>query len=167
MKIIYLLGLLSLFFLNSCNEKTDTSSSNAINTQESQIIFNEDVAVKFINEYVKFCNSNTEITEYSEWIKQQQLLTDSFKSSYYNVIDLSAKLDREMGLDFDPIFDAQDFPEDGFVKDSLNLDSGYVVVKGNNWPEFKLVLKLIIQNGQSLVDGAGVINVPLNKRAKR
>lgn len=70
-----------------------------------------------------------------------------------------------MGLGFDPIFDAQDYPDKGFKIDKQ--DSTYVIVKGINWPDFRLSLRLTFEDRQWLVDGAGVINIPTNKRAKR
>jgi hypothetical protein len=42
-----------------------------------------------------------------------------------------------------------------------------VTVVGNDWKEFELVLKVERENNKWLVDGAGVINIPDDKRAKR
>lgn len=71
-----------------------------------------------------------------------------------------------MGLDFDPIFDAQDFPDEGFI--ILSHDSsGYVTLQGKDWPEFTVVAKVAWENNTWLVDGTGVINIPEEKRTKR
>jgi hypothetical protein len=102
------------------------------------------------------------------WIQKNELLTDSFKKNYKNLVDSAKKADPEMGLDFDPIFDAQDFPDKGCELLNCDQNTGYITVKGKiDWPEFNLVLKVVSQNGKWLVDGCGAINIPENKRAKR
>jgi hypothetical protein len=40
-------------------------------------------------------------------------------------------------------------------------------VRGKDWKEFILVLKVVSQNDKWLVDGAGIINIPTDKRAER
>ena len=72
-----------------------------------------------------------------------------------------------MGLDFDPIFDAQDFPDKGFELVSSDKNSGYITVKGKDWPEFVLVIRIVYLDNKWLVDGSGIINIPESKRAKR
>jgi hypothetical protein len=82
-------------------------------------------------------------------------------------LDSAQKKDPELGLDSDPVFDAQDFPEKGFSILKVDTLSQYVTVVGNDWKEFELVLKVERENNKWLVDGAGVINIPDDKRAKR
>lgn len=72
-----------------------------------------------------------------------------------------------MGLGFNPIFDAQDFPEKGFELIDCDTRLGYVTVKGIDWPDFFVVLRVVQQDKKWLVDGAGVVNIPVGKRAKR
>ena len=152
-----------IFF--SCNSHTETATStNSVET-ENALDFN--VALTFINDYVSFCNPKSPSANDKNWIRNNSLLSENFKTSYYNLIDSARKADPELGLDFDPIFDAQDFPEKGFVIAGSDNESGYVTVKGKDWPEFLLVLKVVRQNNKTLVDGSGVINIPSNKRAKR
>jgi hypothetical protein len=103
----------------------------------------------------------------AEWIKQNSLLTDNFKNRYKGLLDSAQKKDPEIGLDFDPIFDAQDFPEKGFSIVKIDTLSRYVTVAGNDWKDFELVLKVEQEHNKWLVDGAGVINIPDDKRAKR
>ncbi|HEV8504587.1 MAG TPA: hypothetical protein VGQ53_04275, partial [Chitinophagaceae bacterium] len=106
-------------------------------------------------------------TTTAEWIKQNSLLTDNFKNRYKTLSDSAQKKDPELGLGSDPIFDAQDFPEKGFSLLKIDTLKRYVTVAGNDWKEFELVLKVAQENNKWLVDGAGVINIPGDKRAKR
>jgi hypothetical protein len=122
-----------------------------------------DAALKFINDYTELCNSGP-IDK--TWIERNKLLTENFKKTYSNLFDSANKEDPELGLDFDPIFDAQDFPDKGF--ELVKCDSlGYVTVSGIDWPDFILVLKLVQEGNKWLVDGCGVINIQLEKRAKK
>ena len=82
-------------------------------------------------------------------------------------MDSAQKKDPELGLGSDPIFDDQDFPEKGFSIVKVDTPSAYVTVAGNDWKDFELVLKVEQENNKWLVDGAGVINIPDDKRAKR
>ena len=129
------------------------------------------VALKFINEYSEFCNKQfkkqTTITSKS-FIEKNEFLSDSFKKKYKELIETAEKEDPELGLDFDPIFDAQDFPENGFELSSVEK-SGYLIVKGkgSEWANFTVKLKVINFENKWLVDGAGVINIPENLREKR
>src|SRR5437764_4590505 len=104
---------------------------------------------------------------YTNWVERNPLLTNNFKTFYRNLLDAAQKEDPEVGLDFDPIFDAQDFPDKGFEIVNCDNETGYVTVRGKDWADFVLVLKVIQQDNKWLVDGSGVINIPVNKRAKR
>jgi hypothetical protein len=155
-------GLLSCNFGNKANPETSTTLS------EKQVTPDFDVALNFINDYTKFCTKTDRRSTEAEWIKQNSLLTDNFKNRYRDLMDSAQKKDPELGLGSDPIFDAQDFPEKGFSIVKVDTLSGYVTVAGSDWKDFELVLKIEQSNNNKwLVDGAGVINIPDDKRAKR
>jgi hypothetical protein len=152
----------------SCNTHTDVDPKNGTGSTETKPTPDFSVAVKFINDYTAFCHSGFSFLDNMNWILKNELLTDSFKKSYKNLVDSVNMADHEMGLDFDPVFDAQDFPDKGCELLSCDQNTGYITVKGKiDWPEFNLVLKVVSQNDKWLVDGCGVINIPENKRAKR
>jgi len=134
---------------------------------KTENIYDFNVALKFINGYAIFCTPRPNRTVDTNWVRNNSLLTENFKAIYYNLMDSVNKKDPEYGLGFDPIFDAQDFPDKGF--EIINSDSikGFVTLKGKDWPEFVLVLKVVNLNGKSLVDGCGIINIPADKRRKR
>jgi len=72
-----------------------------------------------------------------------------------------------MGLGADPIFDAQDYPSKGFELESIDETTNYLTMKGKDWSEFKLTMKVVEENGKWLVDGCGIVNIPKDKRAAR
>ena len=161
----FIIGLLSVGLL-CCNSENNTTPETSAPSEE-QVTPDFNVALTFINNYTIFCTKRDRQRTDTEWIKQNPLLTDSFKNRYKSLLDSAQKKDPELGLDSDPIFDAQDFPEKGFSILKIDTLGRYVTVAGNDWKEFELVLKVGQQNDKWLVDGAGLINIPENKRAKR
>ena len=162
------LPLISILVIISCISRIekntssgDLNKSNSLN--KNQVTPDPDVALKFINDYTKQCNDGT----FNEtWIEQNQLLTEKFKKSYNKLLDSARKEDPEFGLGFDPIMDAQDFPDMGF--ELMKCDSlGYVTIKGLDLADFILILKIVHQDDKWLVDGCGIINIPADKRARR
>jgi len=140
------------------NDKINVGSEASVKTD-----FN--VALKFINDYVAYCNHGE--SKDTAWIDHQTLLTEHFKTAYHQLLDAAQKADPELGLDFDPIFDAQDYDDKGFVIQKVDSASGYVSVVGKTWKDFTIVLKVVNQENKSMVDGVGVINIPDERRAKR
>ena len=151
-----LLGILLLILF--CN--TDSKSQDATKGSDTT------VALKFINDYVLFCTKTRSVVNYPKWIKNNKVATDEFKALYIEMIDAATKDESAVGLEFDPIFNAQDFPEKGFSLAQAG-DDGYITVKGKGRPEFKTVIKMKSINGKWMVDGAGVINIPKKKQVKR
>ena len=153
--------------LFSCNSGNKVKPATSTIAPENHVTPDFNVALNFINDYTKFCTKTDQRSSEAEWIKQNSLLTDNFKNRYRGLMDSAQKKDPELGLGSDPIFDAQDFPEKGFSIVKVDTLSGYVTVAGNDWKEFELVLKVEQEHDKWLVDGAGVINIPDDKRAKR
>jgi len=136
------------------------AKDNSLNTAYTS------VALRFINGYVEDCNKMNESKGVVEWVTASPDATANLKHELKALVDKSYEEDPEMGLDADPIFDAQDYPDAGFEVVSTDEKTGYVVVKGINWKEFTLTMKLVNENGKWLVDGCGVINIPVDKRRK-
>jgi hypothetical protein len=157
---------LTLFLCVSCGQNsvqkdptTIPTSSRSDLTQTKAI----DNALTFINDYVDFCNNMTPSISTLDWISANTLTTPNFKSRLKTVIEDANKLDPEMGLGADPIFDAQDYPDKGFEFDSIDSLNNLITLKGIDWPDFKLTIKMARQNFVWLVDGCGMINMPTNK----
>ncbi|AEA45771.1 hypothetical protein [Fluviicola taffensis] len=147
--------LFILFIFGSCT----TGNKEVSNTD-----FDSLVALKFMNEYVALCNKRIDP---KPWVGSNKLLSDAFKKEYKELFEIAYAEDPEMGLDFDPIFDAQDYPDKGFEISSLNSKTRTVIIQGIDSPDFKVTLKVKKINNEWLVDGAGVIGVPKNQRMKR
>ena len=163
---IYLLTLIVVLGI-SCNKQSNKKmeSQSTTSTKESTPDFN--VAIKFINNYVDICNPKDKIIDESIWIERNPLLTKKFKATYKNLIEAAYKDEPEVGLDFDPIFDGNDFPDKGFEILEKNDQTAYIVLRGINQPEYTLTMKVVKQNNVWLVDGSGIINIPKDKQAKR
>lgn len=123
--------------------------------------------LKFINDYVKNSTSSKHFVEIDKWVESNKLVSEAFKTNFKKLMKEAYKNDPEMGLGFDPIFDAQDFPEKGFELESYDKETGFMTVKGIEWSDFKVTMKLVKIKDKWLIDGCGVINIPEYKRSPR
>jgi hypothetical protein len=123
-----------------------------------------DNALTFINGYVDNCSKMNERINIVDWVNSNELTTSGFKTELKRILDDAYKDEPEVGLDFDPILNAQDYPDKGFEIETFDEVTNYLTVKGKNWPEFKMTMKIIEDNGNWLVDGCGIINIPADKR---
>ena len=81
--------------------------------------------------------------------------------------DSAYKVEPEDGLDFAPIVDGQDFPDNGFKIKSIDKATGLVILQGIDWQDFEVVVKVVNENNKTLVNGSGIINIPTNKQSRR
>lgn len=156
---IFILGLsiLGCQVTDKKNESPELSKTQLLEP-------NYKIAIQFINDYLDFSNDLKTETRLIDWFTKRNDLTAEFKNELKRIIKEAEKNDAEIGLGFDPILNAQDNPNQ-FEFDKS--DSKYIVVKGVNWPDFKLTLKLKLEENKWLVDGACIVNIPLNKRIER
>lgn len=162
--------LAAAFVFTSCGQGEKTTKDSVSKSPEeaaSQKAEKTEVALAFINAYNDNCNKLNKAMGVLGWVNSNNLATQSFKTELKRIIDEAYKQDPELGLDADPILDAQDFPAKGFELDSLDEKTNYIRVKGKDWPEFLLTMKVAEENGKWLVDGCGMVNIPVEKRAKR
>lgn len=162
---IILLLILPVFISCSRQQKDDEANVNPVAEKQAA---NEKtrVALEFINSYVNYCGNQQKKLELIDWINDNKLVTDSFKTALRKIIDDAKTEDPELGPDFDPIFDAQDYPLEGFVTEASN-ETEFLIVRGKDWPDFKLTVKVAQENGKWLVDGCGMVNVPEEYRVMR
>lgn len=162
--------LLCLLTLISCKERIKQKQDNVTTKDSIRPVPDFAIGLRFINDYTEFCNrefSSHPDTSESQWLSQNKMVTDHFRTEYKNLLDSAKKVDPELGLDADPIFDAQDYPDKGFDIMSKDSANGYMTVIGRNQDTMKVVLKLTNQNSKWLVDGCGIINIPEDRRALR
>jgi len=151
-----------LSYCSCINETKNQKTDETINQQNKP---DYEIALNFINDYVNYQNSKKKNNSDSLWVNQNPLLTSSFKQQY-NLIIQSA-LPDDPGLGFDPIVNAQDYPDKGFEIMLEEPNSGFLSVKGIEWSDFLLTMKIVENQGKWLVDGCGIINIPTEKQAKR
>jgi Protein of unknown function (DUF3828) len=162
--------LLTIILLVSCGQNSDNKASEEVSSTESYKQKDNlpvNTALKFINLYVDNCNKTKESVGIVEWVNSNNLTTNRFKTELKSIIEEAYKIDPEMGLDADPIFDAQDYPDKGFEVESFDNETNYIVVKGKDRTDFKLTMKLVLENDNWMVDGCGIINIPNDKRIAR
>lgn len=175
----YILPIIVSLLLLACNSQKEkqpvTSNSGSVPPTKSKSIvrakasegINSRVGLDFINAYIDISNKRNEPIGIVEWVKATPLATQKFKRELEKMVNNAWEQDPELGLGFDPIFDAQDYPEEGVEILEFNAETGYLIVKGIKWESFNVTMKLVSQKGQTLVDGCGVINIPEDKRAER
>lgn len=169
-KLILPILIFSIF--SSCQSKesnhpTEKKVESKVKDSLKENTTNYNVALDFANKYVDYINDTIGKISVDEYVKQDELLTKNFKDRYKFIQDSAYKAEPEVGLDFDPIIDAQDLPDKGFKIKSIDKSSGFVTLQGIDWQDFEMVLKVVNEDNKSLVDGSGIINIPTNKQAKR
>ena len=169
------------FWIVSCGENSNNESKESnepvgqsstevevdLTVNEALTVDKIDFVLEFINAYVENCNASEDFMEISDWVNSNTLVTAEFKSELAKMVAEANEEDPEMGLGFDPIFDAQDYPSKGFDIDSFDPETNLVYLKGNEWEGFYVTVKIKKVNGEWLVDGCGAINLPEKDRAER
>jgi hypothetical protein len=162
--------ILTILIFASCGQPSNSKFTTEKSIVQSEKVEQEKLiqtALNFINSYIENCNKMKDAIGVVEWANSNTLTTQRFKTELKRIMDDAYKLEPEFGLGIDPIFDAQDYPDKGFEFDSLDDKTNYIVVKGKNWPDFKLTIKMTNDNSNWLVDGCGIINIPNDKRIAR
>lgn len=159
-------GFFVLLFA-SCAENQSNDNQYQSPDIENSVEAQKSVALKFINDYVENANLMGKAIETRKWVAQNTMVTESFKKVVTAMIDEAEKNDPELGLGFDPIFDAQDYPEEGFRIEQIDGKTNLVTVSGKKWNDFKLKIKLTLINGVWLVDEAGAVNISSKERINR
>ncbi|MCF1191990.1 hypothetical protein LRR18_10380 [Mangrovimonas sp. AS39] len=171
--------IILLFIVLSCNNSKDKiiiikNKKEIENKQLKEIqnpLENLDsityIATKFINDYVSNCNKMKEQIGIIEWVNSYPNVSQKFKSELTKMIQDAEEKDPEYGLGFDPIFDAQDYPDDGFKLTQFDSTTNYLTVEAKSWKGFAITMRIKKMDNEYLLDGCGVINIPKNKQAKR
>lgn len=129
--------LILLFLMVSCRE----SSNPKIDDTKSLSNKDYEVALKFINDYNKeFLNPHSEALE---WLAKNKTITQNFVERYKQMVDSAETADPELGMNFDPIVNAQDSDEQGFEIKKVDSILGYLTVRGKSAPNFEIVLRVI------------------------
>lgn len=185
MKKIFCLAIVLAVFVNintfSATKKSSSKSKTRI-TQNKVLSEPEEIALNFINEYVDY--ENSEMYRNPEIIYNSPLFTDRFKEMYRNSLIANFfwncdeygsslegctdnKIDGEQ-REFAEIYGGsvlaergQDMPQ-RYSLLSYNEKTGIVYLKGEGWshPNYRVLVKMVQENGIWKIDGAGEINIP-------
>ena len=112
------------------------------------------VAEKFINDYVANCNKMNEAVPTLEWIMANPDASPEFKKAAKKLIEDAYKDDPELGLEYDPIFNAQDYPEEGFT---MVGDPNRLIAKAKGMENFIVPMSTAKINGRWMVTMCGDI----------
>lgn len=164
-KLIFYLTIIGFVSCGQVLSKINDSNSSQVQNPENNK--KTDNALIFINSYVKNVNKTKRAVGILDWVNSNKLSTAGFKKELQRIVDEAYENDPELGLEADPIFDAQDYPDKGFEIESFDETSNDLIMKGMDWADFKLTMKIKNENGAWLVDGCGRINIPHEKRANR
>lgn len=175
MKNFFILCLAIILY--SCQSKTEKTSEvpmtrlepaftdNTLEKDKNLKNLDPEVAVNFLNSYIKSSiDGEIGILEFTE---SNPNATEDLKSELERMLNKALEKDPIVGLGFDPFFDAQDFPMEVALAD-FDKESGYLQLKGlKDWEEYRVTMRLINNNGRTMVDGCGVVNIPKTKQAAR
>lgn len=116
--------------------------------------FDASAALNFANDYVDNIYKLNSINEIEEWVAASPYVTAHYKETIKQDIN-EINHDPETILDADIIFDAQDYPDEGFELESADEKTSHAVLRGKRWKDFKFNVKLAKENGKWLVDDSG------------
>ena len=147
------------------NNQLSEDKENRIEKTSDNVQVN--TALNFINSYIVDCNKMKKSVGYLNFVKSSTLTSNSFKTELQKIVDEAEKEDPEMGLDFDPIVNGQDYPDEGFELKYFDSKTNIIVVNGKKWTDFEVTMKVILDNRKWLVNGCGIVNIPKNEQSKR
>jgi hypothetical protein len=152
MKYIFIFTLFLL--LNACGPHSKQNNSNtAINESKDSI------AVRVFNDYLFKCNRMFDPIPASEWLKNNSYFTDKYKEKILKEIDDSQAVDPEMGLEVDPIFKTQDFPDMGFTVDGSDSIKNTVFLSGKDLMTFKVLVQFELVDNQWKIADSKAFNI--------
>ncbi len=128
--------LVQLVFFLSCNTQTSETGNNNNTIKDTTSSKACVSALDFANDYISSTVRVSPAQNDSLGLYDNPLLSAKFKSIYRNLMDSAIKADPELGLGFDPVLDAQDYPDKGFELADCNKESGYVTLRGKDWKDF-------------------------------
>lgn len=146
----------------STGQHSPAADTTYANRPSLTLMARDSIAHIFLRDYLLVLKKQGSDTA---WVQANEFVTDEFKTAHRELIRKAWKEEPEYGLGFDPILDAQDYPEEFIV--ALSSADDFVTLSGKDWPEFNVVIKMKKMGISWKVDGAGVVNIPEDKRANR
>ena len=134
--------------------------SNAASPTDEVAKVVESFYVQYYKEYLHKPSKGNSDKALIRWVNANPNLSDAFKQALRKAVVDARKADPEMGLDSDPIINAQDFPEKGYRAKDIQVtgDIATVVMEGIDSPDFKISVQLVRSANKWKIDAIGDIN---------
>lgn len=178
-RIILIFSVLTLLSCSSENKSTYSAPEQSETIQSkneeveqvpeepTEVEINPQVAVNFVNSYIDSLEKEKDHFEIRKWARNSALTTEDFNEKLDSMITDALKTEPEYGLGFDPILNAQDYPDRGFRLLTFDKATGLVTVSGIEWDNFQIKVQLVWRNSKTLVDGCGAVNLREELRTVR
>lgn len=140
----YAAALLLLASCSSDNTNKTAAVDSVIPAATDDKTLMSENALHFINDYVNNCNQMNKAVGVLEWVNTSDLASDTLRVIVKKAVEAA---DKETGLHYDPIFNAQEYPEEGFELESVDEATSIVVVKGKNNSGYKMNMQMVKENG--------------------
>ncbi|UUY06987.1 hypothetical protein LRS11_14205 [Pseudomonas sp. J452] len=125
-----------------------------------------ELAVAFMNQYLALIVETPE-RDVTQWLREQPLASAELAAAYAAEQARGRAIDAEMGWGVDLLLDAQDSPDQGFTLAQCGPAPDHVQLRGIDWTEFRVTLRLADTPHGRRVAGAGRINIGEAERAPR
>lgn len=88
------------------------------------------------------------------WVSSHPQVSDEFKKVFKKTLQDARHADPELGLGYDPIINAQDYPDKGFraADIKVNGDNATVTMEGIGWSGFRVTVGLVLRKTKWLIN---------------
>jgi len=128
------------------------------------------VGLGFMNRYLAYLEEIFERRSeqsVADWLAADAQVAPEFVEAYRRLEAEGYAQDSELGWGVDLLLDAQDYPDQGFQFASCSGEPGVVILRGVDWPQFEVAVRVGSPAQGSQVLGAGRVNLPEHARASR
>lgn len=122
------------------------------------------LAIRFVQDYLR--QDLPSDSAAIGWVSRRADVTESFKKAHAKLLRDARKGHPELGLEFDPLLDAQDWPT-GAMEWKMDLAQGAMLLCVQDRPDITLTVQVVRRNHRLFLNGMGVIGIPDSLRAKR
>ncbi|MBK8800552.1 MAG: hypothetical protein IPN71_00560 [Fibrobacteres bacterium] len=121
-------------------------------------------AIRFVQDYLR--QDLPSDSAAIDWVSRRPDVTESFKQAHAKLLREARKAQPDLGLEFDPILDAQDWPT-GALDWKMDLPQGAMLLCVRDRPDITLSVRIVHRRHRLALDGIGVIRIADSLRAKR
>lgn len=132
----------------------------AASPNEEVKIVVESFYAQYFKEYLHKPTKGNSDKALMRWVNANRSLTDAFKKALSKAVTDARRADPEMGLDSDPILNAQDYPDKGYRAKDIQVaaDKATVTMEGVDAPDFHISVGLVNDGKNWKINSIGDIN---------